>query len=441
MLNNIKEKLYINVSEKFLSTFWVILQALTFLTIGILLLNITSKFLTFITYAISIVFIIIGIIGIFQNIFLKHKDIKAINIIQNLFNIAIGLIFIYNPNIFLSIFPILFTVYIFIDSIIKTVTCYIYIENKLKNRNIFILRTLLSYIFLIILVFFPMFRNKVTYIIFAVYFISLAITYFLDALDLLIPITNKNKIKKRIKIVLPVYIAAFIPKKVLSEINKMLEIRNEYDKYIILKEKIFPDIEVLIHIKEGKTGSFGHVDLFIDNKVISYGSYDESSVRLKSSIGDGILFEVDKYSYLKFCNKSENKNIISFGLKITEEQKDSIRKRFEFIKKDAYEWRPLSRLYDNEAYSDYASRLYNETGAKFYKFKRGKFKTYFVLSTNCVLLVDELLGTSGIDLLSINGLITPGTYYDYFNREFRRKNSAVVSKEIYLNKTKARIKK
>lgn len=441
MLNNIKEKLYIDLNGKFFSTFWVIVQALTFLAIGILLLNITSKFITLITYAISVVFISIGIMGILQNVFLKNKDIKAINIVQNLFNIAIGIIFIYNPNLFLSIFPILFTFYIFIDALIKTVTCYIYMENKLKNRNIFLLRTFLTYVFLIILVFFPVFRNKVTYIIFGTYFISLAITYFLDALDLLIPITNKNKIKKRIRIVLPVYIAAFIPRKVLSEINKMFEIKNEYDKYIIQKEKIFPDIEVLVHIKEGKTGSFGHVDMFIDNKVISYGSYDESSVRLKSSIGDGILFEVDKNSYLRFCNKNENKNIISFGLKITEEQKDSIRKRLEFIKKDAYEWRPLSRIYDNEAYNDYASRLYNETGANFYKFKRGKFKTYFVLSTNCVQLADELLGTSGIDLLTINGLITPGTYYDYFNREFRRKNSAVVSKEIYLNKTKARIKK
>jgi hypothetical protein len=116
-------------------------------------------------------------------------------------------------------------------------------------------------------------------------------------------------------------------------------------------------------------------------------------------------------------------------------------KRLDLIKKDVYEWRPLSQIYDNKGYNDYASRLYNATKAKFYKFRKGKFKTYFVLNTNCVQLADELLGTSGIDLLSINGLITPGTYYDYFNREFRRKNSIVVSKEIYLNKTKAIIKK
>jgi len=34
----------------------------------------------------------------------------------------------------------------------------------------------------------------------------------------------------------------------------------------------------------------------------------------------------------------------------------------------------------------------------------------------------------------MNGLITPGAYYEYLNREFRKKNSMVVSRTIY-NKT------
>ena len=68
--------------------------------------------------------------------------------------------------------------------------------------------------------------------------------------------------------------------------------------------------------------------------------------------------------------------------------------------------------------------------------KAGKFKTYFVLNTNCVLLADTILGTSGIDILKVSGLIAPGTYYEYFEREFKRKRSKVVSKRIYLNRTK-----
>ena len=31
----------------------------------------------------------------------------------------------------------------------------------------------------------------------------------------------------------------------------------------------------------------------------------------------------------------------------------------------------------------------------------------------------------------MNGIITPGTYYEYLNREFKKKNSMVISKNIY----------
>jgi hypothetical protein len=174
--------------------------------------------------------------------------------------------------------------------------------------------------------------------------------------------------------------------------------------------------------------------LYIDNKVISYGPYDELSSKLKSSISDGVLLELYKKKYIEFCNTKENKNVISFGLKITDAQKNKIREKLKDIKKDTYEWSPLSETYKDKDYN--ASRIYMETGAKFYKFKKGKFKIFFVFYTNCVKLANELIGTSGIDILSINGLIAPGAYYDYFNREFRRKNSIVVSKEIYFNKTK-----
>ena len=76
--------------------------------------------------------------------------------------------------------------------------------------------------------------------------------------------------------------------------------------------------------------------------------------------------------------------------------------------------------------------MYNATGAKFYKFNSGKFKTYFVLNTNCVKLADEILGKCGINIIKISGIITPGAYYDYFDREFGFKKSNVVSKTIYM---------
>ena len=91
----------------------------------------------------------------------------------------------------------------------------------------------------------------------------------------------------------------------------------------------------------------------------------------------------------------------------------------------------LSSVYQ---YNDYASVLYQNTGAKFYKFRSGRFQKYFVLGANCCRLADLIIGKSGIDLLKMNGIITPGTYYDYLNREFQKKNSIVVSRHIYNQK-------
>ena len=47
------------------------------------------------------------------------------------------------------------------------------------------------------------------------------------------------------------------------------------------------------------------------------------------------------------------------------------------------------------------------------------------------MLADSIIGKSGTDILKINGIITPGTYYEYLNREFQKKNSMVISKNIY----------
>ena len=59
------------------------------------------------------------------------------------------------------------------------------------------------------------------------------------------------------------------------------------------------------------------------------------------------------------------------------------------------------------------------------------------MSTNCVKLVDDVVGTTGSDLLTINGVITPGAYYEYLENEFKKKNSNVITKQIYSKEKKA----
>ena len=58
---------------------------------------------------------------------------------------------------------------------------------------------------------------------------------------------------------------------------------------------------------------------------------------------------------------------------------------------------------DDKKYNNgdsYAGRLYKKTKAKFYKFNKGKYKTYFVLGTNCCYLIDDIVGKSGTNNIS-----------------------------------------
>ena len=164
-------------------------------------------------------------------------------------------------------------------------------------------------------------------------------------------------------------------------------------------------------------------------------------------IGDGVVFTTTRDKYIPFCIEHSKKTIFAFGLKLTDRQKEKINKAIDNIFKDLVEWHPpyqvalddakkrkLKRKVNQNKYSDYASCLYHATNAKFYKFSKGKWKKYFVVGNNCCRLADYIVGKSGIDLLKMYGVITPGAYYEYLNREFKKKNSMVISRKIYNSK-------
>ena len=197
-------------------------------------------------------------------------------------------------------------------------------------------------------------------------------------------------------------------------------------------------LEIFVHVSEKGMGKFGHVDLCYKNQVISYGNYDKDTRKLKEGFGSGVVFTANKKKYVPFCIEESEKTLFTFGIKLTNKEQEKIEKELEKIKDNLIEWYPayvrdkkLKKKINEDDYKDYSSMLYKKTKAKFYKFKTGKMKTYFVLGTNCGTLVDKILRSSGIDVLRPSGIITPGTYYDFLEREYMKKGSRVVSKKIY----------
>ena len=366
------------------------------------------------------------------NLVVKWKDSKKREklIGSSIFHLGTCLLFSVIPNLFYGIVPVLFSIYLCLIGISQFVMCFVVARN---GEFIKISQFLIGLVCFSVAI--PIFINPVMkldrfVIVIACYMGLLGIYYVYDFIMLVIPIRFKNRLKRRIRITLPKIVEAIIPYSVMLEINRNLEVR-EVSSYSYEKIDKKYNLNILIHTSNRGVNRMGHMDIYFEGKVISYGNYDEGSRFGKEFFGDGVLFVAsNKNDYINFCIDNSKKTIFDFGIVLTDEQKDRVRKRIDELYLNTVSW----NYKDDKRYNNgnsYASKLYKKTNAKFYKFTKGKYRTYFVLGTNCCYLVDDIVGKSGMDILSINGIITPGTYYDYLNRKLNDKHSNVVSKEVY----------
>ncbi len=345
-------------------------------------------------------------------------------------NTILVLISLYFSDIPTAILIMIFASYLIFNGIIKVFGYVLLKIDKIKGYTNELIEGLIFLTFGIICFFSPKIHMDTMLYIIGIYLILLGFNYFSDFLD------QQNIHIKRIRIPLPVIVDALIPFSILQKLNRLGDrgkVEFDFDKR---KEEV--DLEIFVHVSEKGTGKFGHVDLSFEGQVISYGNYDKDSRKLREGIGSGVVFTTTKNEYIRFCVTYSEKTLFGFGIKLTDEQKEKVKKELEKIKEQLVEWNPsyVRALKENlpikdEDYQDYASMLYKSTKASFYKFNSGKLKTYFVLGNNCGTLVDKILKSSGAEVLKMYGFITPGTYYDFLEREYMKKGSNVVSKTIY----------
>lgn len=371
----------------------------------------------------------------FFNYFFGKKKDKNINFTMSFFNLLFCLICSLFKNIPLSILPLIFGLYLLLNSVIKFINYAMLFKNKSNGILTELILGIVYFIFAFLIIFSPIKYLSTVLIIIGIYTILLGINYIIDVIYLLIPKSVKNKIRRNFRISLPSIIEAIIPYTVLKEINYLLDKEN-YNKTLVLeknKEEIDPDMEVFVHVAPTGYNRFGHVDICIDGTVISYGAYDFSTSKLFNMIGEGVIFKVDKEKYITYCTEYSNKTLFSFGLRLNKNQKDSVRKQIELIINNSAYYKTPYEKNKKKKHDDYPSKLVILADAKFYKVRSGFFKTFFVLGINCCKLANYILSKSGIDVLKITGIITPGAYYECLNREYQRKNSMVVSRKIYNN--------
>lgn len=427
------------VKKEYIHKAWLLLYGVAMITLGIIIL-VQGEFL--IEPAARLGGIIIAGNGVHRIIHLL-KAKKGTNLMSGIINIAIGLTAAILPATTLFVLTMFFSFYVLLNAAVKLIDFMASVRNHTSDVLFDFVSMIFFLTFGIIMLFGSFYDQRGLLVITGIYCILYGSTELMDFAREVIPAKAKTAFHRKVRVSIPLFISTFVPLGILKGYQHRLDSREIDIEKLMEEEKSLdkdmpPNINVLIHVSDDGVGMMGHCDLYFDGEVMSYGNYDASSERLFGAIGDGVLFTADFDTYVKYSIKYDNQMIFSYGLRLTDEQLERVRKERDRIKSNVYRWKPpfeLAREKDDNAvlsdFTDYCSRLWDGTKARFYKFHSGKFKSYCVMSTNCVLLADSILCKAGTDIVKIDGIISPGAYYDYLQKEYQLENGIVVSRDIY----------
>lgn len=269
---------------------------------------------------------------------------------------------------------------------------------------------------------------------FGIYLILLGFRALSDASQCVNPLT-KVEWKRKVRLTFPALLCAFFPDWALNAINSVLE-SGEPVEWEQKEGRVSTDLRVFVHIGPYGLQKVGHICFAYRGIVYSYGNYDQASFRFNQTLGDGVLFKAPVQDYIPNAMEVENNTIFEYGIALSKSQKAVLEAELKSLQSNLVRWYCLleqERGYRHplDYQEDYPSRLHAKTGAKLYKFKSGKFKSYWALGDNCAVFTDRMLGCLGADILSMRGIISPGTYLDWLQKEFLKRNSPVVFRTLH----------
>ncbi len=371
-----------------------------------------------------IVFLIL-ITNTILHIFKYDKENKKLNIQLSLevFVLAVATTFVHYFSVyFKAMIPLIVGFYILAIALTRFVRTYTFFKDQLRFKYFVLLDAVISFLFAIGLIIHPITNTRIFSYYLGVYFIFYGISFFLAGFNKIFLAADA-----KFAMPVPVFIAAFLPGNALENIDEITSIEKE-DKP--------SDLEIFIYLREGGMGQFGHMDFAYKGKTYSYGCFDYHTHKLGGGFGDGVLIVADRNKFLKHGNVFKKATVIKYGLKLNDEQKKLIEGRIESLLDRCEPYYSDSQRDEingtlKDEYDSYLANVYLNTKAETYKFKYGKFKTYFVLSTNCVNVAAYVLQMENLHIINFKGLITPGTYLHYLNNEYLSGSKIVVSRYVY----------
>ncbi len=329
--------------------------------------------------------------------------------------------------------------------IVTSIVLLLNVIRQIRDRVWFLRSLLWGFIYFIsgldlILGFAP---NVDFIVIFGFYIFSFALNIFWESFKSFFSFSKNKREVRRKTITLPTFISAFLPIGFFRNLNSTID-REEYDENLFIEdeteEEEKTDLTIYIHTRAGLMPGFGHVDISFDDKVYCYGNYDQDTWLFGGFLSDGVLATTTPENHIKNALTNDKKVLVAYDLKISEKTKKKIQKQIDKMMQKSYRWYPKAEQAARgeiqgkpEDYNDVASLMYLNENTELYKFDKGSpYKTYYLLGQNCAMVANEIVGHSGIKLLRLNRIVTPGSYLEYLDQLYKMKHTIVVNRSIYM---------
>jgi uncharacterized membrane protein HdeD (DUF308 family) len=409
-----------------------VLISLILCTSGVVILAIPEVLFTVVLEVLILYLFLNAVYLIFQ----AFKHHKRSDLVYGVLSMFFSILLSRYPIMPEWIIRVIFGIYCLCSATANFIQGFLDYLNGVKGKKRMFVFGTAYFIIGMCLLFIQDFPSELLFNYFGVYFILLGIRYLLDAIDGLAP-EGKYKWHRRIRITLPPLVSAFLPDWVLNQFNHYLQKEDlQPALYKEQKSEENPDLKIMVFSGPVGLQKVGHCCFAYKGIVYSYGNYDAGKSGLEKVIGDGCYFNVPIDVYQQSMLEMENNSIFEYGIHTSEAQNKAIEEQLEALRLKSFRWYCQIEKEDGYAHhekyaQDYPCRLHYRTGAKFYKIKSGKFRYYWFLGDNCASFMDEILGTLGADILSMRGFITPGTYYDFLENEYAKKNSPVIYKSVH----------
>lgn len=337
-------------------------------------------------------------------------------------------LFLYNHHFFPQwVMRVGFGAYCIIYSICTFIQWGIYFWNANKRRVTTFFHGLAFLFLALFLLFYSDFQSYLIMMLLGVYVLLLGFRYVNDAMMVINPGQNASWSRKY-RLSLPVLLSAFLPDWAISY-KKNHETKNEKN------DKQEPtNLRLMVHVGPKGFQKVGHITVVFNGMVYSYGNYNKASQHLNGTVGNGVFFIAPYEKYLPMILSNENNSIFEYGVKTTAKQDTLIAEKLQYFKDISTPWHApiessshrLKLLKD-----DYANRLKIYADANFYQIESGRFKTYWALGVNCALFIDSVLKALESDLLTLQGIFSPGLYFDWLEKEYAKANSPIISRWFY----------